>query len=347
MVKSLINKIKRGIFVAAAGLFLAGCPNPIHYTEEPTPIVTARPTTSPTAQPTPTNSPIPNVRVYGDLQDNETDTDKAGEVRIYVNNSLYDKDSNGNDFSFSVPYGSNVKLEGKISEGNGSYIRTEDLGNVTGDEDIKLRAVPYPSFCTPENFKKYMDNMNGTFSKWDLSSSGFNKIKIFKKRGDYSFNDNQINIIKEKIKNENDIEKFVDGKNLDDYIEVVDEFTDWGDWQNSIYVLPSKTEDNWTASSYAWATIIFSQINLFPRGIQEGTNNTAITHEFGHAFIAPDSEADGPWASNPALSDSLTIMNAYPNGTIPKAADIKAGKIVYEDTYQPGENLDNILGTSW
>ena len=39
-------------------------------------------------------------------------------------------------------------------------------------------------------------------------------------------------------------------------------------------------------------------------------------------------------------------MNEYNNSgdMTPLIADEKAGKIVYEDTYNPGENLENILG---
>ena len=33
--------------------------------------------------------------------------------------------------------------------------------------------------------------------------------------------------------------------------------------------------------------------------------------------------------------------------TKPGSADIKASKVVYEETYQPGEKLDDILGTTF
>lgn len=37
-------------------------------------------------------------------------------------------------------------------------------------------------------------------------------------------------------------------------------------------------------------------------------------------------------------------MVPYPNLIKPGIADEKAGKIIYEETYNPGENIDDVLG---
>ena len=75
-----------------------------------------------------------------------------------------------------------------------------------------------------------------------------------------------------------------------------------------------------------------SKIEIRP----EHAGDSKISHEFGHAFIAPNGEA--------SILSNYTIMN--PSGTIPLPADadIKAGKIIYEDSYLPREKLDDILG---
>lgn len=179
MVKRLINRLKKGVLIATAALFLQGCPCPWpDPSPEPTPIVspTNSPSPSPSIEPTPTptNTPIPYKTISGNLQDNETDTDKGGEVRVYINDveDVPQRDTNGYDFSFSVPYGSNVKLKGQITEGDGSYVRTKDLGTITENETgINLRAVPYDGpldydnglLDTPEkrtNFKEHAGRTN-------------------------------------------------------------------------------------------------------------------------------------------------------------------------------------------
>lgn len=374
MVKSLINKLRKGILIATAGLVFNGCqlPEPTPYsTEGPTAIVTEAPTAQPTAEPT--AIPIQYETISGRLESNEEyGVLKSGEVILYIDNIPNQTDSDGN-FSFSVPSGSNVKLEGAI-ENNGvqtSYVRTMNLGNVTQDNtSIKLRAVPYPDFDTDnngildntdyQNFKNYMNDINISkdvagdgkeygLLKWNLNN--FNKIKIFEYNNENgSFSQDQINLIKNKIKCSNDIEKFINGKiifndnnvNDNNVIEVQDNAPS-GSESNCIYVVPNNNLNESGATTFIpfYRVTNGARIELDPKGIISGQNNTAITHEFGHAFIASN------LPGHSTLLDNLTIMRANPNGALPKVADIKAGKIVYEDTYNPGERLDDILGMSW
>ncbi|MDD5012567.1 MAG: hypothetical protein PHQ66_02910 [Candidatus Nanoarchaeia archaeon] len=302
------------------------------------------------SQPTPEPTPLPAKHITGRLESNEEDgVLKSGEVRAYVDTNndgiaedvLYD---DGENFDFLVPYNSDVKIKGKINGGLGSYVRTVSFEDVIENKDVTVRAVPYPTFCTPEEFRQHMYEINCTNSKWDLDN--LYKIKIFKHGNDGEFNDTQVTLISNKFKDANDIEKFVDGKELDSYIEVVDGIPPepWED--NCIYVVPNNNIPGDNAGvTYRQKTtnkVVYKvRIEIDPAGIIPDTSNTVITHEGGHAFNAFDGEAI-------ILEDGDTILKAYPNGAVPKIADEKAAKVVYENTYNAGESWNNILGMeSW
>jgi len=365
MVKSLINKLRKGILIATAGLIFQGCelPEPTPYptgeaTSEPTAVVTAEPTPEITPEPT----PIPPVRIYGNLQDNETDTNKPGEVKLYIDDILNQTDGDGNDFSFSVPSGSNVKLKGKINEGLGSYVRTVNLENVTEDENVNLRAVPYPDFDTDGdsdidatdylNFRTHMNETNISkvlrgdgkewgLLKWNLDNQ-FLGIKIYKNDDGSSFTQEQAEFIRDKIKENGNIEQFIEGRQLDNKIEIIEEeFTSPASYYyisvipDSVMAPPGRTQPFFIN----YREILKVIIEMDPDCVR--SDNPALIHEFGHAFIAPNI-FDGHAHT---LSPEDTIMRPA-DSTIfqPGVADIKAGKLVYEDTYNPGEKLDDILG---
>ena len=191
--------------------------------------------------------------------------------------------------------------------------------------------------------------------KWDLED-GFSKIKIFRDNGSEGyFNDSQIAHIISRITDSNDIERFVRGSNLSDtdldgfpdldsYIEVVDHYTG-GSEPNCIYVVPDGTpggdgsKAGFTYNDIQGSIITYSRIELDPYCVNE--ENKAVSHEFGHAFVAPDGEAV-------TLGDNYTVM--WTTGATlnkPGIGDEKAGRIIYEDTYKSGENLENILGENW
>ncbi|VVB83939.1 Uncharacterised protein [uncultured archaeon] len=364
MVKTLKSRLGRGMILGlalASAVNFAGCdpfgeeptPTPTS-TPVPTPQPTQEPTPVPTPQPTPEPTPIPYETISGRLESNEEHgVLKSGKVELYVNDVLSETDSDGKDFSFSVPYNSNIKLRGEIDEAGvqKSYKRTVNLENVIENKNVTLRAVPYPDFDANgeadniSQFKQHMEETNISkeiggdgkekgLRKWDLNK--LNKIKIFEHNGSDSFSDEQINMIQSKIKDSNDIEKLVNGKELDNYIEVV-YGSPAGYEENCIYVVPKTMEERGiTSKTLAGKIIVYNNIKLNPDST--GIENPTISHEFGHAFIAPNGEAN-------TLADEYTIMKPFPNGTAPKIADEKSAKIIYEDTYLAGERLDDILGT--
>lgn len=382
MVKHLINKLKgkirRGIFIATAGLFLQGCPfpepPPEYPTAEPTAIVTAYPTAEPTAAPTQDND---YMDISGRLEDNEEDIGRGGVLRVYnaSDPAVLTAIKDGNFSAITPlkeiatdPYGyfsmtldqlnselpDGVVLRAKIGEGDErtSYVRT--ITESSGDKtDITMRAVPYPTFDTNgdgvinqvdyQNFKTHFQNTNVTYSKWDT----LNKIKIFIGEGATMFDEVGIENIKNKIKDHNNIEQFVEGRELDDLIEVVDGLPPSDFEDGCIQVAP----DNDIAYGNVGVTyikrigrnIVGARIHMNTDVV--GMDNPVTTHEFGHTLIAPDGHS--------SLPDELTIMK--PTGNIllqPGVADIKSAKIVKEDTFLAGDYnwtrvMNSMLGMSW
>jgi len=385
MVKHLINKlgrgIKRGICIATAGLFLQGCPFPEppqeYPTANPTAVVTAYPTAEPTAEPTPDND---YTDISGKLEDNENDgIGREGMIKFYnasdpavltaVRNGDFSAiaplkeistDSNGyfsttlDQLNSELPDG--VALRAKIGTGTNrtSYTRTITLHS--GDHQyVFMRAVPYLNFDTNndgiinqtdyQNFWDNFGNINGTYFKWDLNN--LTKIKIFTGTGDTIFDETGINNIITKIKDPNNIEQFVEGRELDDLIEVVEGLPPADFEDGCIHVIP----DNDIAygnvgvahTKEVGRTIVSARIHMNTDVV--GMANPVTTHEFGHVFIARGGHS--------YLPSPLTIMLHTGNTLLqPGVADIKSAKIVYEDTFPAGDEnwvrvMNSMLGMGW
>jgi hypothetical protein len=372
MVKRLINKvvgagkkIKNLFLIASAGLIFSGCPLPYpnYPTEQPTPETTSGPTAEPTPTPTPDND---YFDFSGRVEDNEMDLGQKAYVRVYdashpnVISRNFDEvtpiaefltDSNGyfsktlDKLNSELPNGVVVRTAMTESdwENRDSYIREFSLPK--GDQsDILARTVPYPDFCTKEEFKQHVLKTNPTYSKWDLDE--LVKIKIYKQNGSDSFNDDQIEISLDKIKNADNIEKFVNGKELDDYIEVIDSSPTNLFEEGCIIVVPNNSIPQGSEGNFGAVGVAYTQrenrkiksgrieINTDATGI----DNPVLTHEFGHIFTSFWGHSTAP--------DEVTIMNQYnyTGDVLPLAADIKQAKLIYENTFNAGENPDKILG---
>ena len=351
--------------------------------------------------------------IIGNIQDNETYTTKAGEVKIYDYDDVatYGTDYLGNKYFNGYNFTSKTPLiDQDVSSGNfsqiqlpkvvskavlraklnpDSYIRTITLD---GTKDYtsqnnnsltdKIRVVPYgywngTSFdltnFDAKSFKEFMKEIN--FDDPSLSDHGLKKwnldnllgIEILKSNPNdpsSTFTDSQQQAIVDKIKNSLDIPLFINNKK-DLGLIIQQDLTKSDQYSNNHYdssgdpkrgyiiVVPNSTlmglVDN-TETAIAGKTSYYpadyltdgiikrNKIEIRPGDATD--NNRTVSHEFGHAFIAPNGEAT-------ILSD-YTIMYPY-NGRIvkPADADIKAGKIIYEDTYLPREKLDDILGLNW
>jgi hypothetical protein len=315
--------------------------------------------------------------ISGNLESNEdypNYTAKPGEVRLYdaSNNSLGTITSTDGNFNIQANSpASQIKLQAKI--GTDSYIRTVTLDG-TKDYDLtnKIRVVPAPTSLgiSPADFKEFMKEIN--FGEDLLSSNyGLKKWNLNNLKGieillqnpiisGSSFSQPQYNAIVSKItaddigsyvKNEKDLSVLI--KNEVGYEIINGGIVPKEGW---IVVVPDNSISNagettdWYQprnGSNATGIINGSLIKIASawNGVDnEFVNNPVITHEFGHAFIAPDGEAS-------TLFGGYTIMNPsdtpfiFQSPYIPKIADKKAGQIIYEPTYLPREKLDDILGT--
>ncbi len=373
MVKRLINKlrgtIRKGILLATAGLVFNGCQLP-----EPNPYTTEAPTPTATSEPTPGPTPTPDTDYFdisGRLEDNENHgIGRQGVIKIYdASNPNIEDDLKTGDFSDVTPlteistdsngYFSATldKLNSELPDGivarakignestQTSYVRT--ISFPQGDQsDVLIRAIPYPDFDgngTPDNiaeFKQHVIETNSFQRKWDLDQ--FSKIKIFKYNGSDSFTDEQINNTINKIKDSENVEKFVNGKELDNYIEVVDgsPIEYWED--NCVYVVPNDNLTGGVGVAYTQEVpgrkLIRGKIEINP--CATGTDNPVLTHEFGHIFAETGHAV--------ILPSDKTIM--LPTGNIllkPGVADIKETKLLYENTHNAGEDVEKVLGTGW
>jgi PKD repeat protein len=313
--------------------------------------------------------------ISGQLQDNETDSPQTGIIKAYnsLDNSFLEQaqvDSSGN-FDFQIDeVVSEIILQGRIMDGSveKSYVRTVKLGGTQDYSGLEIRAVPHPSgdlsLISPIDFKTYMDEINFGYVylgggeyiwdglyKWNFGEfpeipEKFEKIVIVKSDPltGSSFLDThfanpsitELEFMANKINALNDVRAFVEGRTLP--IQIVDLESDISSYANKIVVLPDDTIipggdariDGTTNNGY------INSVRIRIRNVSD----FVISHEFGHAFIASSGEA---WTALP----SYTVMSATPASAFPGPADIKAGKLIYEDTYKGGERINDILGLDW
>ena len=127
---------------------------------------------------------VPTLSVSGTLQDSETDTGKAGEVRAYKNNgdgtyTLLKKTtaaSNGA-FSMSFSHSGNFDLQARLKQGTAdkSYVRTIPTSSTSTLTGLTIRAVPYTDLSETQTvsatdtivsipeFKSFMEDVNQSF----------------------------------------------------------------------------------------------------------------------------------------------------------------------------------------
>ena len=331
------------------------------------------------------NGKIKNLLdITGNIQDNETQITQAGKVKIYNYDDVatYDSLNNftGYNFTSKTPL-----IDQDVSSGNfsqiqlskvvskavlraklnpDSYIRTITLD---GTKDYtsqnnnsltdKIRVVPYPTLYSKEDFKEFMMSINYTYggiSKWNLDNLvGIEILKYNPLTGD-SFTTLQQQAIISKLSASYDIPLFINSKkNLG---SIIRQDTKDNQDSNKHYDLSGNPEIGWiivvpnnsilyAGQSKLWnlednaITGVMNKAKVEIKPEHAVDNDPVLTHEFGHVFIAPNGEA--------TLSPNLTIMNINWVIFTPGVADIKAGKIIYEDTYLPREKLDDILGLSW
>jgi hypothetical protein len=383
---NLIQKVIAGAILMGTLSGCPSVYEPYYEKPTPTEITEPTSTPIPEPTPTSTPLFKDYVDFSGNVEDNETHTGQRALIRVYNNANEdflgeFSTDDYGN-FSFSLEETvselyDGVRLDTKLSDSNWengeSYIRRIELPsgdhNPTKSEKgfPAIRAVPYPNFDTNgdgvidevdyENFREHMKDTNisttliynsdGSISeiglhKFDLPN--LEKIRIFKynPNGKGSFAD--MEIIKNIVISEYGVEKYLDGMQLDDYVEIVEGCPPTFVNPNQIYIYPDDTifegrvSPRYLDGSTITGIVNGGRIRLNPTSSYMIGN---INHELTHLFLAPEGESY-------SLPNSLTVMFPYVGGIeYPGEADIKSSKIVYEETYQPREKLDNILGMDY
>jgi hypothetical protein len=280
--------------------------------------------------------------ISGFLQDNETHTNQSGTI------TLSDGTSTSTSGAFNIQTSSpvsEIKLKGQFGD---SYVRTLTFDGTKDYPGIYVRAVPNPTFCSKENFKRFIRKINENYEglrRWNLDNlAGIEILSINSLTGS-SFSDEQIGIIQSKIKSPTEVEVFVRGKELDSLIKGGNHYTIVGSEiipeEGWIIIVPdSSINGGFTMPWYlngnnSTGIINRARIKINPTYVLQ--DNPTTSHEFGHAFIAQNGHANNNFSSYTIMPENIFLIS-------PGVADKKAGQIIYEETYSPRENLDNILG---
>jgi len=318
------------------------------------------------------------LEISGRLQDNETDTNQAGEIRVYDLEGDLKKTHTTLDGDF------NIQLDDVVSEAilqsrldMGGYIRTVKLSGDKDHFDLIVRAVPYDDFgvgITKEQFKEHVEDVNlndpagSGLSKWDLSwLQGIEILRYNPVEGNDSFftNDQQDFIIA-RINDPEDVWSYVENKNLngdeDGWIDIqkdteedpsekhyfVENYTVYPNvgW---IIVTPDNdmeqqgegisSSDNSHLGYYVKGRIRLKFYDSYP-----DKNSWLISHEFGHVL--------GPYMhSDSASPESIMKLSSFGDSSgaliTPSFADKKTSYITCESTYLPYEISNDILGLNW
>ena len=305
--------------------------------------------------------PLFNISISGNLQDSEAHTNTAGEIKVYdsLSNLIKNITTSDGNYNITLPYSfSEYRLKAKP---NGNYyFRTVHIDGKSGTNNLTVRAVPYPTFCSYGDFRKFMEeiNMSKTIVADDGKEFGLRKsiirnVEILKNHPKGNFTIDEQNFMSNKIKDVNDIRKYVIGDNINVQVDGDNNSSPNGNHfsmdslGNITYIEPKwgiifKDEtiagQGKTQTGYSNSMLT----GIINTGITRiGTvNDTIVSHELGHELIVPDGE-------NYILSPSYTIMCGNGNSlTKPGVADEKAGKIIYELTFNPRETSEDILGTN-
>jgi hypothetical protein len=316
-------------------------------------------------------TPLPPdyLDIIGYLQDNESDTNQAGMIKIYrndVNKTPLREESVNGAFAITldklvseVPEG--IIIQGAMTDSNEnleSYVRTKKFpqGDVT---DALVRVVPTGDLAgegiEKEQFREHMDEVNfSNVPDYGLFKYNISNVEIIRNNpfNTASFLDAEILLIKNKIQNINDIGSYAPGIifNIDDNLSIEHDDIDYDKqkinphqgWLVVVPVLVGSNQSDITLSSGGLTFFynsglpqVYGKTKILLLSKEEST----ISHEFGHALAFPEHAI--------TLSGNQSIMNQSTGQSTPKFADKKAAKIVYENTYFPREKLDDIMRLSW
>ncbi|MDT8437213.1 MAG: hypothetical protein RRA92_10720 [Gemmatimonadota bacterium] len=305
-----------------------------------------------------TVTPQPDL-LAGQLQDNETDTGKSGQLELLIDGTpirTINTDGSGNWEKQNLPEGSQLTIKAQLDEG--SYIRTvrADISN-NGDVNIPIvRAVPYAGLSangiSVQDFKAHIYSIKGgadITTRFDIEN--FKKSCYFfdnpESTDSGSFTQDQINSIIDAWESSDRIPKLIENK-----VFIIEECKD-NDWEidpSSGFAVPKKgillwvPDYNLPAQGFGVAFDVNSDGGFDSGYIRINPNFSAnltdlkrtAAHEAGHAIQS--------WVHPDVLPNSKTIMAIPVTPEKPQFADEKAAKIMLDTTFKDGEDLEDILG---
>ncbi len=308
------------------------------------------------------------VDISGQLQDTETHLPQEGIIKIYnaLDNTLLEEiptDSLGYfDLQINQPV-LNISLQARAVDLLGdydSYIRTQkDLPGASDHLGLEVRTVTYPdpAQATPEDFKEHMKEVmspisnvlpNPWLKRWDFGESPettypFNRVVISKNNpnGGGSFTDTEIENIKSKILDSEDIGSFFKGQITAG--QIINNASAEGYSSpnfGEIVLYPDELPILSGNPVAGYARIkdfnVDGYIDFVEIVVRVPLDDRVLAHEFGHA-----SGFRSHAITLPNIDPESSIMKSYPWITKPSEVDKKASKIIYERTYKPGKDIFN------
>lgn len=317
--------------------------------------------------------------ISGRLESNEDPGNvKAGKLRMRddVTDEILGDTTTGGIFNIQATkrISGPVKLRGTFSDAD--YVRTIyfNSDDVKKDQSgVILRVVPAPNFylnpptnttpCTREDFRTFMEEINMStyaagddkevgLSKWDLSQfKGFEILRDNPNTAKGSYTTAQQDLIEAALMDPDGIRRMIKNKDLNGLVQKDNEsstkhYTIYGTnsvWPEAGYIIivPNGLISGGATSNGYQDTLVNVGIlnkSKIETSLMEGTvNDTLINHEVGHALLASRGHPSSAFKF-------VSIMPSSSRLNKPQVADIKAGNIVYEETYLPRETSANILG---
>lgn len=257
-----------------------------------------------------------------------------------------------------------------------SYVRTVEFPSQDGDAG-NVRVVPYPTSLdefTKEQFKAFMDKINFTeyydsehkllhklLQKFPSTYlNNFKGVVIIKNNPDVtkgSFTDGVGGQISKILNKKDDLAKWYEKDSMNTIIRTdnithneIDSYL----LNNYLVIEPDNSLGTYKVKETIYVIYGESSPGLIKLNPDYTLYDYIILHEGGHASSVAPFESNNLDGSGIIISPLLTVMDTSVDYTYSSVdfgsdakADLKAAKLVNEDTYKARENLDDILGNDF
>ena len=311
--------------------------------------------------------------ISGDLQDNETDSNQAGEIRLYNQDKVKLAETNTSNGVFDIQASepaSEIYLQAKV--GDNGYIRTIILDGSKDYSGKIVRAVTEPDFPTTggnpkADFKEFLRRTNFGYTRimkeglkrWNFGEEEngtiFQGLEILDKDPNTraQFTQAQQELIEQYIKEsgylrggEINIQKDDEGSEKH-YVKYTNKIVPQEGWG---IIIPARLDSNIAGLTDTYDTNGDNYIDRFR--IQVDINcvdEETVLHElvghgliyFGHSFDTSDKLIDN---DTPVVSSIMDWNNLSKKLT---KEDIKGNYVIEELTYPVKSDIEEILGMNW